>query len=246
MGREERLVEVGKAGENPHYLTNMRGLDFYDPDSSEQPKITIIGVGGIGSWAALALAKMGIKNIVLMDYDVVKAHNVGCTTYRKEDIGKLKVQAMKESLMGIVSNLDARPVKFIPTFSLHGLVISCVDSMATRKEIFEVATRANFLIDCRIGGELIRLFTCNPRSRASRKLYEKTLYTDENSVNLPCTGQNIAYVGLMAGAMITKEVQFYCGTHIAQTKEIIFNIAYPRLDCFLEYPEERTQHEDNY
>lgn len=59
----------------------------------------VIGVGGVGSWAAQALAMQGIGNLVLVDPDVVDSSNL----YRQplfaaRDVGKLKVEAAADFL----------------------------------------------------------------------------------------------------------------------------------------------------
>ena len=39
-------------------------------------KVLIIGLGRVGSWVALNLVQSGVKNIVLMDKDVVDISNL--------------------------------------------------------------------------------------------------------------------------------------------------------------------------
>jgi hypothetical protein len=56
----------------------------------------ILGVGGIGSWVALNLALSGkIKNIHVIDPDLVESTNLNRTPFRLCDIGMLKVDAIK-------------------------------------------------------------------------------------------------------------------------------------------------------
>ena len=64
------------------------------PDSMRGIGINIIGVGAVGSFAALALAKMGFKNIKVFDDDKVEEHNISNQFYKLADIGKLKVDAL--------------------------------------------------------------------------------------------------------------------------------------------------------
>ena len=47
--------------------------------------IHIIGIGGIGSWTAFILAKMGCQDINLYDFDEVEDHNIASQIY-KEDL----------------------------------------------------------------------------------------------------------------------------------------------------------------
>lgn len=68
--------------------------------------VVIAGVGGVGSWVAYFLATSGqVERLVLYDPDIVEEHNLNRTPYRKSDIGKPKVLALRE----ILGELD-RPV----------------------------------------------------------------------------------------------------------------------------------------
>ena len=52
-----------------------RQYRIYNPEKSNLD-ITIIGAGSTGSFTALNLAKMGIKKIKGIDFDIVEAHNL--------------------------------------------------------------------------------------------------------------------------------------------------------------------------
>ena len=57
--------------------------------------ITIVGVGSIGSYATLALAKLGFTNILVIDDGIVEEENISPQLYRLSDIGRPKVDALK-------------------------------------------------------------------------------------------------------------------------------------------------------
>lgn len=59
-------------------------------------EVAIIGLGGGGSWVAITLALAGVKELVVMDNDVIEESNLNRTLYRYSDIGKPKTQAIKE------------------------------------------------------------------------------------------------------------------------------------------------------
>ena len=58
--------------------------------------IHIIGAGSTGSFIALNLAKMGMKNIIVYDFDKVEEPNIPNQFYRIKDVGKYKVTALKQ------------------------------------------------------------------------------------------------------------------------------------------------------
>ncbi|NDP37837.1 MAG: thiamine biosynthesis protein ThiF [Rhodoferax sp.] len=56
---------------------------------------------GIGSSPAVCAARMGFENFVLVDGDVVDAHNLNRQFYDFSDIGKPKVAALKDKILRI-------------------------------------------------------------------------------------------------------------------------------------------------
>lgn len=60
-------------------------------------RVAIVGCGGIGALAGQTLVAAGIKNLILIDHDNVSYNNLNRQfTYNKSDIGKLKVNVLKE------------------------------------------------------------------------------------------------------------------------------------------------------
>jgi len=209
---------------------NIRGLDFYDPDKHLNPPITIVGVGGIGSWAALILAKMGFKQLTLYDPDKVEAHNVGCQLYGKMDIGGHKVASMT-TLLQMQTFIKVRMVdtKYLET-EPRGIVIATVDNMKDRRTIFTSCNfqgpdRVPLFIDCRIGGEKLLMYAVAPFSIEACSEYLKNWYPDKAASRLPCTGQNTAYIGALAGSLIAREVAKHCRDGGFSYSETIMDIS---------------------
>jgi molybdopterin/thiamine biosynthesis adenylyltransferase len=64
-----------------------------------EARIVMLGVGGLGSWAAYALACCGVGELVLVDGDRVEESNLNRQIlYREGDIGRPKVEAAREAL----------------------------------------------------------------------------------------------------------------------------------------------------
>jgi len=79
------------------------------PDS-----VAIIGVGGVGSWVAMFFAMVGVKKIVMIDFDTIEEHNLNRTPFREHDIGHQKLSAMTDII------IEKRPD--ISVMSYHGHV----------------------------------------------------------------------------------------------------------------------------
>lgn len=69
-------------------------------------KVGIIGCGAVGGDIAIQLAMAGVETFILMDYDVVEESD--CSRhlyYDKNDIGRMKVEALSDKLKGINSSI---------------------------------------------------------------------------------------------------------------------------------------------
>jgi molybdopterin-synthase adenylyltransferase len=62
-------------------------------------RVAMVGVGGLGTWAAAGLACAGVGHLTLIDDDRVELSNLNRQfLYRHADIGRLKVEAAAEAL----------------------------------------------------------------------------------------------------------------------------------------------------
>ena len=87
---------------------------LYGVDAVERFKTTqvaVIGIGGVGSWVAEALARTGFEHITLIDMDDICVTNTNRQIHTlKDTVGQLKVEAMAERLRGINPEVKVRPV----------------------------------------------------------------------------------------------------------------------------------------
>jgi tRNA A37 threonylcarbamoyladenosine dehydratase len=80
-------------------------------------RILVIGIGGVGSWVAEALARSGIGGLTLVDLDDVCVTNVNRQVHAlSSTVGKFKVDVMKERLLEIhpTCDVDCKQCFFSP------------------------------------------------------------------------------------------------------------------------------------
>lgn len=78
--------------------------------------VAVVGIGGVGSWAAEALARSGVGRITLIDIDHVSESNINRQIHAlTSTLGMSKVRAMQQRIEGI------NP----------GCKVTCVDDFAT-------------------------------------------------------------------------------------------------------------------
>jgi tRNA A37 threonylcarbamoyladenosine dehydratase len=195
------------------------------PTANLNRKITIIGAGAIGSFTALQLAKMGVQQIAVYDFDDVSIENMNGQFYRFKDIGTKKVKAL-QSLVYDFTNVMITPneakldAKNLPLLS--GIVLLAVDSMDARKELFnaiaENCPMVTHVIDTRMGAEDALMYVMQPQLQKDRDTYGKTLYTNAEAVQERCTAKATIYTANLLS-----------GHAVKATKNILCDEQYPRI-----------------
>ncbi len=74
------------------------------PGSAEKlknKKAGVAGAGGLGSNIAGALVRAGVKNLVIADFDTIELSNLNRQQFFHDQIGRVKVEALKENLLRI-------------------------------------------------------------------------------------------------------------------------------------------------
>ena len=91
--------------------------------------VLVIGVGGVGGTALEALARSGIKNFVLIDFDKVDESNLNRQIlYTSVDVGRNKVDVAKERLLKICDDLNIKTLNTkIEEDTLNKLELGKVD-----------------------------------------------------------------------------------------------------------------------
>lgn len=76
-------------------------------DNLRQAHVCVVGIGGVGSWSAEALARTGIGRITLIDLDMVAESNTNRQIHALGEVyGKSKVDAMAERIRAINTECD--------------------------------------------------------------------------------------------------------------------------------------------
>ena len=92
-------------------------------------RIAVVGVGGVGSWAAEALARCGVAALVLIDLDHVAESNINRQVQALgATLGQAKVQALRERIADIHPGCELRTVEdFVDEGNWPALLPSPVD-----------------------------------------------------------------------------------------------------------------------
>ncbi len=176
-------------------------------------KVALFGVGGVGSYAAEALARCGVGHIEIIDSDTVALSNINrqlCAL--SSTLGRYKTEVVAERLRDINPDITVTPRAefFLPEnadtfdFKSYDYVIDAIDTVVAKVEIALCCTRLGIpVISCMGTGnkldplslhvtDISKTDTC-PLARIMRKklrengvAHLKVLYSSE----IPVKAQN--------------------------------------------------------
>lgn len=117
-----------------------KSYDYFQPDKHDN-RIHIVGCGSVGANVASQLARSGITKFTLWDFDEVESKNLANQVFRFKDIGKPKVEALKEILLDINPDIEEDTVLKPNGWDgqmLNGFVFLAVDNIDLRRRIVEM------------------------------------------------------------------------------------------------------------
>lgn len=122
-------------------------------------RVLVFGVGGVGSALVHMLARSGVQNIGIVDFDTIDITNVNrqlvATT---KNVGKLKVEELKNQLKDInpAIKVTAFPFKLsketIDEISFdYDYIVDCIDDIPAKKLLIKKANELKIPILCAMG-----------------------------------------------------------------------------------------------
>ena len=108
-------------------------------------KVAVFGIGGVGSFAAEALARSGVGSIALIDMDEVSLTNINrqiiATT---KTVGRYKTEVMKERILDMNENAVVEEFRCfygvenedLLDFSTFSYIIDAIDTISSKLLLF--------------------------------------------------------------------------------------------------------------
>lgn len=175
------------------------------PRKLQYSDVLLVGAGMVGSWTALALARV-VSNVHVWDYDKVEAENVGCQAYTGVQVGVPKVEALADLGVGlpIVPFNEKFPCPEMSEGEITSPLICSVDTIESRKEIAEWCQENSIplFIDTRVIGEQVFLVVVDGTKGRTYKDYIKDLPKDEDVPDATCGMVGTAYVGMFTACQV--------------------------------------------
>lgn len=198
------------------------------------------GIGNIGSWVSLFLARQGVS-LYIYDFDNVDEVNLASQLYALEDIGSAKTTALGITLDTFVDKNITSAGKYVvlgkldkTNSTVDKYCFSCFDNMAARKTLFEAwyeqykDQKDAIFIDGRLLAELGQVFFVTP-DRADK--YKATLFDDKEVAPEDCAYKGTTHCSaIIAGLMVSGFNNFIVNKDTGfDLRDLPFNIDYQLL-----------------
>lgn len=191
-----------------------RQAQLVHPDLQEAV-VLMAGVGMLGGWLALALARCA-AHVFVADPDIVEDVNTGNQPYSGGEVGMPKAEAIARLLTGMPVSfrhspfpLDEAPADILAEVTLPEveeprklIIITAADSFDVRGKMAAYARfhEADLFVDVR-AMEDISVVAVVPHSRIKDYLKDK-MVRDEEAPDAPCGLRGTAYVGMATAARV--------------------------------------------
>jgi len=111
--------------------------------------VGIAGAGGLGSNCAIALARIGIGNLVISDFDVIRMKNLNRQYYYREQLGQKKVFAITDNIFFINPQVKVKahdiklgPEDIVRLYNKCDVIIEAFDLAEMKEMIIETVQTA--------------------------------------------------------------------------------------------------------
>lgn len=186
-------------------------------------EITLAGLGGIGSWVSLLLARLKPASLALFDSDRVEMVNLAGQLYGVSDCGKPKVTAVCDYLKNNANyyGFIERCQNYTSNCSTNKIMICGFDSMSSRRTFYQSwknrvshsnaeERKETLFIDGRLTATEFQVFCMTGEDTALMSRYqEEFLFDDSQASQEVCSFKQTAYLAnMIAGVIVNLYVNF--------------------------------------
>lgn len=185
---------------------DLRQREIVPPESLQQVRATVVGVGAVGRQVSLQLAAMGAPQLHLIDHDNVEEVNLATQGFEERDLKQDKVDAVAQACRRLNSQVQITTLtnRFRASGDVGNVLFCCVDSIQTRSLIWRaVRDRVQLFIDGRMHAEVVRVLTCALPGNPS--YYQSTLFRQEQAHQGSCTARSTIYTANIAAGLMVQQ-----------------------------------------
>lgn len=185
-------------------------------DAIQRERVTLAGVGGIGSYVCFLLSRLNVASVRIYDDDIVDESNISGQLFRVNHIGQSKVYCAA-NIAGEFSNyycVNTYANRFSEGSPSDKVMICGFDNMDARRMYFNTwrsmvhsadeSDKANYLfIDGRLAAEELQVFCIRgDDTRAIQKYETEFLFADSEADATVCSYKQTTFMANMIGSIM--------------------------------------------
>ena len=196
-------------------------FDPIEEQTLSKAKVIVVGTGGLGMRVLEILVRSGVKNLRLIDGDIITYRTFDRQLYASEEsLGRYKVEVCKEELLKIFGDLKIEVHKTYLTMSNKELiledaiVIDCLDNIETRLLLEKICEEKG---DVLIHGAVDSYFGQVALIRPGDRLLE-VIYKDHSQMPQKTFAPLVAIVASLEATLL---IEYLLRPEETQNKELI-------------------------
>lgn len=182
-----------------------QGADWFTAGPQE---IVIGGAGGIGSWVAMFLGRIG-HELHIFDNDTIDTSNMAGQLYSTKQIGVNKAEATANNVQEFCGITPEIYGLYDENSVTSPIVFSCFDNMKARKLMFEKWAEQEdreVFVDGRMLAEVGMVYIVQ---KGQEDMYRATLFSDDEIQEAPCSYKATSHCGAFIATLMVSNFNNY-------------------------------------
>lgn len=212
------------------FYDNEQHSSFYGADwfqNAIKQDVFVAGAGGISSWTAMLIARLGVEKLTIIDDDNIEARNLSGQLFKLNQVSMRKVFAVANNIAEFTHNVGVHSIvgRIDASFNfttLPKIVISGFDNMTARKTLYKkwkealeripAEQRQEYLfIDGRLAFDFLQVYSFTGDQEYFQTRYEKEfLFDDSEAEETVCSVKQTSYMANLIAGFISSIVIAFC------------------------------------
>ncbi len=122
---------------------------YRDLNKIAERRVTICGAGALGANLAESLARMGLRQLRVIDRDKIDVHNLSTQPWQSQDVGAPKTRILANTLYRAVgARVDAQQIELTEANATKllkesAVVVDAFDNIPSRRAVIDAAAKLN-------------------------------------------------------------------------------------------------------
>ena len=216
-------------------------------ENIQKKTILVAGIGGIGSWLTLLLARLKPASLFIYDNDIVEAVNMSGQLYGQSDIGIAKITAISHMVRNYADygSIFAIAERFTPECEPTDIMICGFDNMEARKCFFnkwlihvqsklEKERKNCLFIDGRLAAEEFQILCIRGDDEYNINRYSNEfLFSDEEADETICSYKQTTFCANMIASYMVNLFVNFCANEVGACRDLPFFTTYNATAMYL-------------